>query len=77
MNMWYPMEKVAALGEDPTRPHEFIWHIPEYDEQGNLIAGDENYYRNDPPPIGQSGFQGGYGLNTSIKGTDIEGPGPA
>lgn len=78
MSMWLPLDKTAAFGEDPARPSEFIYHVPEYDEAGNLVSGDPDYYRNDPPPKGHSARQGeGFGLNTTIKGSDIERPGPA
>jgi hypothetical protein len=81
MTMWYPLEKVAAYGEDPARPSDFIYHIPEYDDEGNLVAGNPSYWRDgpggdQPPSRGSNSAQGTHGVGTSIKG-DIDAAGPA
>lgn len=86
MSMWFladePLEKAAAFGEDPNRPNEFIYHVPEYDEDGNLLPGSNpDYYLGDrtPSASGYANHQpGSFGLGTSIKTDgDVNEAGPA
>lgn len=77
MSMWH----IAAYGEDPNRPNEFIYHVPEYDENGNLVHSAPNYYESDvtPSATGHANRQpGSFGLGTSIKDDgDVNATGPA
>lgn len=81
MNMWHEIDKTAAYGEDPNRPNEFIYHVPEYDENGNLVHSAPNYYERDTTPSasGHANRQpGSFGLGTSIKSDgDVNEAGPA
>lgn len=78
---WEWMIRTGAYGEDPARRNEFIYHVPEYDDKGNLIGGDPEYYRSDPTPSsgGHANRQpGSFGLGTSFKDdNDVQRPGPA
>lgn len=84
MTMWFPLEKDAALGEDPSRPSDFIYHIPEYDNNGNLVSGHPDYFldrgdsRFSDQPSSRNGnsAQGTHGVGTSFKG-GVDAPGPA
>lgn len=74
MSMWHDFTRTGAYGEDPARPTEFIYRVPEYDDEGNLISGQENYWQHDftPSASGHANRQpGSFGLGTSFKDSDI------